>query len=51
MVVKKKAKKTGKKVKDLPANAKAKNVKGGTFANVGDIKGESTDGKHTIHDV
>ena len=47
MVAKKAKKKTGKKVKDL--TAKAKNVKGGSFnsfANFGDIKGESTDKDH-----
>ena len=46
MVAKKAKKKTGKKVKDLPVKAKAKNVKGGTFAKFGDIKGESTDKDH-----
>jgi hypothetical protein len=46
-MVAKKAKKAGKKVKDLPA--KNKNVKGGafnSFVNFGDIKGESQDNKY-----
>ncbi len=46
-MVAKKAKKTGKKVKDLAV--KSKNIKGGSFngfVNFGDIKGESTDKDH-----